>query len=147
MSYTGNSWMTRIRVSTVQSTIAFRSPKSPTPQLPSLRNEKTGMTTPAAFQRFPRIRNGESEITTTSSFATPLIGSTRFSPPSHATKSPVFASMTTYLYSMGKVTPAALKVTLHSYSPVSFMRNAKFGFHSPNAGWLPRRANACPSSS
>ena len=47
VSLIGNIWSTCIPTEAVQLTKVLRSPKSPTPKLPSLRNEKTGTATPA----------------------------------------------------------------------------------------------------
>ena len=49
-------------VLTAQSISFFKSPKSPTPKLPSLRNEKTGMAVPATLRAEEVKRTSDSGV-------------------------------------------------------------------------------------
>ena len=139
VSLIGRIWITFCLVRTAQSTNFFKSPKSPTPQLDSERNEKTGIATPAAFH----CGRSKCAVSSCRTYKSPCckdkLSMRRFSPVIQASPwlRAVFHAWN--LYSNGAWMREASNNTYHSLGPHWRMT---IGFSQfPNEGWLPLIAN------
>ena len=139
VSFTGRSWTAFMPTLAAQPTKRRRSPKSPIPQLCSLRRENTGTTTPANRGKIPPIPA--------------QMSSRRFRPfpPSarrlqHCSHSTVPSTCRrTYLYS--KASPASLsgRAKIQQFPPTGCKRRALLTSQAPNSGVEPSTAQYSPS--
>ena len=140
----GSICKTRCPVAAIQSTIVLRSPKSPTPWLPSLRKENTGIAVPA--MRGARA----SKYTSTSGrmwwtpFSGVAISKRRLSPLSQCTTRRVPSSTATNLYSQPLTSEVASSVNCHTPGAISSKGIAAYSSHAPSEGVEPRSERCNP---
>ena len=143
VSFIGSSCTNFCPVRTAQSTISFRSIKSPTPKSSSERRENTGIATPAPRHGVPPVLKCSPSTTTASCcrLSDLWIYKVRLRPYSHAETSPESFFNDRNLYSAGNVREVTSIFTSHTGYPAPLMRTACLGSHCPIAGRLPDMAS------
>ncbi len=144
-SFTGSSCSTSCPVLATQSTIRRRSPKSPTPKLPSERSEKTGTTVPAARHGAKGKRASASSQTTASPLSMWGKRNVRLAPSSQRSPAALSPPTATNLYSNSPEANCEVSsAAIHSPGCCSVMATAWPETHEPTALSPPSNASRWP---
>ena len=121
----------------------FRSPKSPTPKLPSERSENTGMAHPATRKLRVLKKTSVSGGKYVSPRCKGCVWNIRLFRVSHATTAPVLLLTATNLYSKGNFSDEASTVSCHMLGRTSRIRMGRQYSQLPKALQLPIRPSDC----